>query len=474
VARSWTIFCILVLGGGAAAPVCPGATTAPAIDRQRLEQLDERAAALIKAGKLDEAEALLQQALSIAPRYHRSLYNMAVIEARHGRSSQAMEHLQRAAEEGFTDFIGMQADSNLASLRGLDRYKQLIASKDKIQLADAQRTLLILQRQFGQGYLYEIDERHKLIFAVNTDAPTLEALRRQLALQIVSLCGEVFSRKPDQYIIFILPTAQRFAAMARPGVGGGYDHAKHVLIVQRLGQLVAHEFTHALHNADLDGADQSHPAWLSEGLATMYEGAIPSEGRLLPGDNYRLSDVQRAAATGELIPLARLLLFDEEAFHRAATKAYGQSGSLLLYLHERGLLRRFYETFKEDYAKDKTGRLALEQVSGMKLAELDRRWIAWMIARQAPFQMTGDRAVLGIQFGEAHDGLPVASVERNSPAERAGLKRGDVIVGIDGMPAWDAYTMLTMLQRPGSEGRILLRIRRGAAYLDVPVNLGRL
>ena len=41
---------------------------------------------------------------------------------------------------------------------------------------------------------------------------------------------------------------------------------------------------------------------------------------------------------------------------------HGQAGSVLLYLHEQGLLRPFYETYKATHEKDKTAKLALETV----------------------------------------------------------------------------------------------------------------
>ncbi|CAH8548240.1 unnamed protein product [Heterobilharzia americana] len=44
----------------------------------------------------------------------------------------------------------------------------------------------------------------------------------------------------------------------------------------------------------------------------------------------------------------------------------------------------------------------------------------------------------GQQFTELHDGVLIHAVLRNSPAQRAGLKAGDVIVAIDGLPITNA------------------------------------
>ena len=63
------------------------------------------------------------------------------------------------------------------------------------------------------------------------------------------------------------------------------------------------------------------------------------------------------------------------------------------------------------------------------------------------------------------------SVDKGSPAEQAGLKEGDLITSIDGIPARD-YTLpqaLAMLERPGAQ--YLLEIRRGKESLRVSIRL---
>ncbi len=80
--------------------------------------------------------------------------------------------------------------------------------------------------------------------------------------------------------------------------------------------------------------------------------------------------------------------------------------------------------------------------------------------------------VLGVRFGEPHDGLPVAAVMNGSAAARAGVKPGDVIVGCDDADVRDANTLVPMLKqrRPGEE--MLLTIRRAGQYVQVRVRIG--
>src|SRR5205085_5103708 len=109
---SRTIVCMLLmaaLGGGSfGAPVggpvgAPPSTSRPASrptppttrpddEHRRVRQLMRRSLELVKAGKLEEAETTLGQALVIEPTHSTNLYNMACIKALRGRSDAAMDY----------------------------------------------------------------------------------------------------------------------------------------------------------------------------------------------------------------------------------------------------------------------------------------------------------------------------------------------------------------------------------------------
>src|SRR5262249_673464 len=154
-----------------------------------------------------------------------------------------------------------------------------------------------------------------------------------------------------------LPSPEDYKQIVtKPGVGGFYNHDNRILIAQRLGQVMTHEFTHALHGADLDKLGQEHPTWVCEGLATLYESAHFDGEQLVPAENFRLPYLQHAMRTHRLIPLARLINMEQKAFVANATLAYGQSGSLMLYLYEKKLLKPFYDAYKTTFEKDKSGK----------------------------------------------------------------------------------------------------------------------
>jgi PDZ domain/Protein of unknown function (DUF1570) len=449
------------------------ATRPSEVDRRKLRQLSRQALGAAKAGRLEEAEKSLGQALVIDPHHSTNLYNMACVKALRGRHDAAIDYLERAAVEGFTDFMHVEKDPDLAPLRKLERYKQFIARKDEWQRKAADKVISVLRREFGAGYLYEVDESAKLIFATNTDAQTLAATKKWLGAQARSQWEQLFANRPDQYVSIILPSAADYREIvSRPGVGGFYNHENRILIAQRLGQIMTHEFTHALHAADLDASGQEHPIWLMEGIATMYEASQFEGDVLVPADNFRLSALKSAARSGRLIPFDKMLKMEQRAFVGNATIAYGQAGSLLLYLYEKGKLRTFYDAFKAGYEHDKTGAKALEEVTEMPLALLEREWKAWMLQRTPPVLATGANGpVLGVRFGSGNDGLKIDQVFAAGPAAKAGMKVGDVIVGIEDVDTRDqqSFVPLLAMKKPGE--RVKLKVRRGQEYLDVVVML---
>lgn len=443
------------------------------IDRRKLRQLGRKALEAAKAGKLEEAEAALSQALIIDPTHSTNLYNMACIKALRGRQEAAIDYLERAAVEGFTDFIHLERDADLVSLRPLERYKKFIARKAEWQRKAAEKVISVLRREFGEGYIYEVDDADKLIFATNTDPQTLAALKKWLSAQARSQWDQLFEHRPDQYISVILPSPTDYRnIVTMPGVGGFYNHENRILIAQRLGQIMTHEFTHAMHSADLDPLGQEHPIWLTEGIATMYEAGRFENDVLIPADNFRLGPLKQAAARNRLIPFDKLMKMDQKSFVNNATIAYGESGSLLLYLHSKDLLRKFYDTFKEGFEKDKTGAAALQEVTGMPLAQLEKEWKEWMLQRTPPTLQTGQNGVvLGVRFGQGNDGLKIDQVFPLGPAAKAGMLTGDVIVGIGDVDTRDqqSFVPLLALHKPGE--KVMIKFRRGQEYLTVPILL---
>ncbi len=69
--------------------------------------------------------------------------------------------------------------------------------------------------------------------------------------------------------------------------------------------------------------------------------------------------------------------------------------------------------------------------------------------------------------------LVVASVERGSPAEKAGLKPGDVIVAVDGRAPRGYIDLIKQLSAAGDRQDVALGLQRGGAKVDATVRLMR-
>ena len=73
----------------------------------------------------------------------------------------------------------------------------------------------------------------------------------------------------------------------------------------------------------------------------------------------------------------------------------------------------------------------------------------------------------------AAKGVLITQVERGSPAEKAGVKLGDVLVAVNGKPVADTTTMLNLIAslQPGDKATV--RVARNHAETELNVNVGR-
>lgn len=440
-----------------------------------MRELTRKSIELFKTKQYAKVEEALVEALVLDPDNSTNIYNMACVKALTNRPDDAMAYLERAAGAGFTDFIHIEQDPDLASLKSLPRYKRLMAQKDEYQKRDAERAVESLRKQFGQKYLFDVDAESKLIFAANTDPETLAAVKRWLTAQAKSQWAQLFDHKPDQYVAIVLPSLVDYRKIIRqPGVEGIYMHSARMLIARRLGQVMTHEFTHALHAGDLDPLGQEHPIWIVEGIASLFEAGQFEGEKLVPKDNYRLWYLQAAARSKRLIPLERLIGWKQSQFVANANLGYGEASSVMLYLYESGLLKKFYEAYKTNFEKDPSGKSTLEQVTGKPLKQFEQDWVAWMSKRTPPAMNTGpEGAFLGVQFAQENDGLKIEQVVGQGPAASAGIKAGDVIVGLNELDVRDQQSLMPILKefKPGDS--VVFKLRRGEEYLQLPLVLGR-
>ena len=122
---------------------------------------------------------------------------------------------------------------------------------------------------------------------------------------------------------------------------------------------------------------------------------------------------------------------------------------------------------------------------------VDRGWLgvalrdaeeAALLPPQAPSEAPPSAARSGAPAGGASGGASppgpargatIAAVEPDSPALRAGLRAGDVVVGVNGTPVDDSRALIRAVAETPPGASVRLRVRRQASELDIPVTVGR-
>jgi hypothetical protein len=166
---------------------------------------------------------------------------------------------------------------------------------------------------------------------------------------------------------------------------GYYTPAYHALVMNIAtgGGTLVHEIVHPYVRANFPEA----PAWLNEGLGSLYEQSDFSDGKIVGLTNWRLAGLQEAILAGGVPPFEVLAAESDSEFYegRHRDTSYGQSRYLMYYLQQNGLLEDFYAKFHANHVKDPTGLATLKQVLGEKdLAAFKQRWEKWVLALTFP------------------------------------------------------------------------------------------
>jgi hypothetical protein len=134
-----------------------------------------------------------------------------------------------------------------------------------------------------------------------------------------------------------------------------------------LGNL-RHELVHPLVGDDFPGI----PAWLNEGLGSLYGTAVLHDGHATFLVNYRLKPLHEAIRRGEAPGFRALVTStadDVRGLHAAIY--YATARYLLLYLERRGRLSEFYRTVRDERAPSER---VLELLEGAADEDEFRAW----------------------------------------------------------------------------------------------------
>lgn len=461
-------------------------------------ELQSRAFTAIEHRKYDLAERLLREQLALDESNFVVYYNLACVRSLQGDGPGSAELLVQAVEHGFLDLNQLRRDPQLQIARAQEPVKKLIEKWPEVLLRHLEANLKAVRKRFPDlpvEYRESRDERTRLVFRSAMDQRSTSQAMGDIArlyewgLQhVFADLGDEKETRNDAWCVVVLPTPKHFlnwavstfgadAVTGTSGIGGAYVHDLKRLVAQDLGATLRHEFFHVLHWRSNDRMGQEHPIWIQEGLCSLVEDyEVGADGSLKPVASWRTNIVKRLTSSGKVLPIAKLATIPRGRFTNSSPLAnYAQARTFFLYLYAEGKLKEWYATYTRDYRKDPTGVKAIEAVMGKPIAEVDKDYRAWV--RTLPMvaeQIKQGNAGLGAEVDAGSgDGPVIAEVDRNGPARKAGLRRGDVITAIDDKPTRDLNELVRLLGEKEIGDEVEVAYRRGSKHAKATVKLVR-
>lgn len=251
---------------------------------------------------------------------------------------------------------------------------------------DYDSSITELKKQLSEDFL--LKSYSCFIIASNmSEAETQRLIEHTIADAEECFYNNYFEKKPDELItIFLFKDDNTYRLWAKKLYGdtdlsrfGYYKPSKRVMLmnINTGGGTLVHEMTHAFVRYDFPDI----PSWFNEGLGSLYERCSMNDKVIIGHTNWRLPELQEAIKDKTYTSLDALTSTDDEEFYGDNSSLnYAQARFLCQYLQEKKILKKFYKTFRDNFEKDKTGKTALEEVTKMKLADLDYDFVEWVKA----------------------------------------------------------------------------------------------
>ena len=216
----------------------------------------------------------------------------------------------------------------------------------------------------------------------NGTAKDLERDAQTVKWAIEHLEADFFDRRPAKILdVFLFRDARSYERGVRiltgdePGTPYGFYSRTHRGLFMNIatgGGTLVHEIVHPYVEADFPGA----PAWLNEGLGSLFEQSASRDGHIVGMTNWRLAGLQRAIADERVPGFHALTHMDGATFYGDDSGVnYAASRYLLYYLQEQGVLRDFYKAFRANRQQDPSGYTTLVAVlGGEDMAAFEKRW----------------------------------------------------------------------------------------------------
>ena len=232
----------------------------------------------------------------------------------------------------------------------------------------AQHMMELKERVPGKNFSVVIQ---KPFVVIGDESPRIVKARAERTVKWAAerLKKQYFGKDPDDIIdIWLFRDKASYRKHTwtifkdRPDTPFGYSSHEHKALIMNIatgGGTLVHEIVHPFVAANFPEC----PAWLNEGLGSLYEQSSSRDGKIVGLTNWRLEGLQKAIRTGR-VPSFKALTgtTDHEFYGEDPGTNYAQARYLCYYLQEKGLLEKFYHQFHANRKKDPTGYGTLQKV----------------------------------------------------------------------------------------------------------------
>jgi hypothetical protein len=176
---------------------------------------------------------------------------------------------------------------------------------------------------------------------------------------------------------------------SKPTTPYGYFSSTHKALVMNIstgGGTLVHEIVHPFIEANFPDC----PAWLNEGLGSLYEQCGEVDGHIHGYTNWRLPGLQNSIKAGTVPTFNKLMSMNTSDFYDDDRGThYAQARYLCYYLQQRGLLVKFYREFQAHQKSDPSGYHTLQRVlKARDMRAFKQKWEKYVLELKQGFEVT--------------------------------------------------------------------------------------
>jgi hypothetical protein len=474
----------------------PTKKTASPADRRGKEvegqRLGRDAAALFNKQQYAASEALLLKQIDLTPDNFVPYYNVAACRSMLDDPVNAMSWLASAIARGFIDLRQLETDPSLAAARKTKQYRTLVANWPEVIKRHRDWNVENARVFVGEKIEPIYDDRFRLAYLSEFDEISTTRARDELTKVAEWSIANVFpdllddvAKERDPWVVVLLPNRnnfkrwmlEHFGPQPRGSfytVGGVYSHDDKRLVAQDLGSTLRHEFFHVLHWRDNVRTGNVHPIWVQEGLCSLMEDYdTKPDGTLSPTASWRTNQVRRMADAGRLASIREIATMAPARFSGSRPLAnYAMARTIFMFLYDSNKLAQWYKIYNETFNTDPTGIKAFEAVFDKPISQIDADYRTYVRTLPlVPEEVPEGGASLGLDVDNGSGEGPVISSVVTGPANRAGLRRGDIITAINERPTRDLPELVRVLSdfKPGDQ--VEIAYRRGTKHDSATITL---